>query len=115
MKNRTDVKARPGARFRTGAVRRAAVVSAALATLSALATLAAPAASAHAAAVPQPNSVTVAAHSPSGTCVRATVLAFQTRHTLGTADHLAEALGVALAHRHSACPALVDYLKQTSA
>jgi hypothetical protein len=106
MKNRAD---RADVKFRARTVRRVAVLSATLAAL------AVPAVSAHAAVVPPRAGASVAAHSPSGTCVRATVLAFQNRHQLGTTDHLAEALGIALAHRHTACPALVDYLKQTTA
>jgi hypothetical protein len=95
-------------KIRTSAVaRRAAVVPATLAALIV------PVA-AHAAACPVSQAPLIT-HSPSGSCLRATLLAYQDRHVLSDSTHLAGAFGAALTHRHAACPAVVDYLKQMEA
>lgn len=85
------------------AARRLAVIAA---VLTAVAAWSAPIASAVS---------TSRSHSPSGSCVRASVLAFRDRHATADPARLAGALDVALAHRHAPCAALVDYLKQSAA
>jgi hypothetical protein len=91
--------------------RRGAVV---IAVVVALAALAASAVSANAAIgsvsqdPPQP-------HSPPRSCIRAAILAYQDRHLFVDSAHLDRALRAALAHRHAACPEVVDYLRQSEA
>ena len=89
-------------------VRRGAVV------LAALATLTGPAVSAHAAAGPVTQGPIIT-HSPPGSCIQAGLLAYRDRHVLSDSTHLAGVIGAALTHRHAACPAVVDYLKQSEA
>ena len=86
------------------AARRAVVISAALVALAASG---APMAS----AAPASHNT----HSPSGSCVRASVLAFRDRHAMADRIHLAGAVNAALKHNQAPCAALVDYLKQSAA
>jgi hypothetical protein len=79
------------------------VIAAVLATLAAWAVPTASAASAS------------GTHSRSGPCVRASVLAFRDRHAIADRTHFVGAVDVALAHRHTPCAALVDYLKLSAA